>query len=117
MPDRGWPGVPFLVRPKAFIGPGTADDSKSDSSFPDFVKRSLLTPVPGRELPKTEGGGGPAGVKEAADEGGGPAGVVEGWLNTLPPKKEGLRWSGVCRPGVDGGLLDGTANILNPCVA
>lgn len=31
------------------------------------------------ELPNADGGGGPAGVKDPAEEGGGPAGVVEGF--------------------------------------
>jgi len=39
------------------------------------------------ELPKTDDGGGPAGVKEPAEEGGGPAGVVEGFV---APEKNGL---------------------------
>lgn len=50
--------------------------------------------MPGCELPKTEGGGGPEGVNEFAEEGGGPAGVVDGWFARL--LKEGL----VKKPGV-----------------
>lgn len=72
----------------------------------------------GCELPKSDDGGGPAGVKERADEGGGPAGVVEGFgANALlklkpsfPPLFE------PCRPpgGVDGGLEEnGTVNAFD----
>jgi hypothetical protein len=35
--------------------------------------------VPKIELPKTDDGGGPAGVNDLDEEGGGPAGVVEGF--------------------------------------
>ena len=34
-------------------------------------------------LPNIEDGGGPAGVKDLADEGGGPAGVVDGFSARL----------------------------------
>ena len=36
-------------------------------------------PEPSGELPKTEEGGGSAGVNDPTEEGGGPAGVVEGF--------------------------------------
>jgi hypothetical protein len=63
---------------------------------------------PNRELPNTDEGGGPAGVKEPADDGGGPAGVVEG-LDT--PKGNCLAPSLELLSGVDGGLEDsGTWN-------
>ena len=66
-----------------------------------------LFPDPNCELPKTDDGGGPEGVNDAAEEGGGPAGVVEGLA-----EKEffevpfGVFWK-VCNgllagPGVDG---------------
>lgn len=50
------------------------------------------------ELPNDDGGGGPAGVKDPAEEGGGPAGVVEGFA----PKKMLLD----LLSGVAGGLLE-----------
>lgn len=68
---------------------------------------------PNRELPKTDEGGGPAGVNEPADDGGGPAGVVEG-LDA--PKGNCVTLSLELLLGVDGGLEDnGTWNpdILN----
>ncbi len=49
------------------------------------------------ELPKTEDGGGPAGVKEPVEEGGGPAGVVEGFAPKEKPLLDLLS-------GVEGGL-------------
>ena len=58
---------------------------------------------PNRELPNTDGGGGPAGVNEPADDGGGPAGVVEG-LDA--PKENCLAPSLKVLSGVDGGLED-----------
>ena len=66
-------------------------------------------PDPSCELPKTDEGGGPAGVKDLA-EGGGPAGVVEGFV----PKVEKLSSRLPVRfwrlPGVEGGLDEkGTA--------
>jgi len=54
------------------------------------------------ELPKNEDGGGPCGVKEAADEGGGPAGVVEGLFEA--PNEKAL-WLDLLS-GVDGGGLE-----------
>lgn len=48
----------------------------------DFDLNRLL-PEANWELPKMLCGGGPAGVKERAEEGGGPAGVVEGWAVKL----------------------------------
>src|ERR1700694_1295814 len=59
--------------------------------------------VSNRELPKTDEGGGPAGVKEPADDGGGPAGVVEG-LDA--PKEYCLAPAVELLPGVEGGLED-----------
>ena len=59
----------------------------------DFAKSSC-------ELPNDVFGGGPAGVKEPAEDGGGgPAGVVEGFDAKLP-KPRPLRWLS----GVAGGL-------------
>jgi len=55
------------------------------------------------ELPRTDEGGGPAGVKEPADEGRGPAGVVEG-LDA--PKENCPAPFLVRRSGVDGRGLD-----------
>jgi hypothetical protein len=55
---------------------------------------------PSMELPKTEDGGGPAGVYEPAEDGGGPAGVVEGFA---APKRNALP---EFFSGVDGGGLD-----------
>jgi len=51
------------------------------------------------ELPKTDEGGGPAGVNDPADEGGGPAGVVDRFE---APKENFFEASR--RSGVDGGL-------------
>lgn len=42
------------------------------------LELNRVLPEPSWELSKMLGGGGPAGVKERAEEGGGPAGVVEG---------------------------------------
>jgi hypothetical protein len=55
--------------------------------------------IPSIELPRTDDGGGPAGVNDPAEEGGGPAGVVEGFerLNIFLPLLDFLS-------GVDGGL-------------
>jgi hypothetical protein len=53
---------------------------------------------PNMELPKTDEGGGPAGVYEPAEDGGGPAGVVEG---LVAPKANALL---DFLSGVDGGL-------------
>lgn len=59
-----------------------------------------------------DGGGAPAGVKDAADEGGGPAGVVDGWFAMLP-NDSFLFLSGPGPPGVDGGLEEtGTAKAM-----
>ena len=73
----GRAGVPFLV-----LGGRTRSCGKSGGALLDLElagNENLLTPVREFELPNTEEGGGPAGVKEAAEDGGGPAGVVEGW--------------------------------------
>ena len=71
--------------------------------FVSLVKNSV---VPGSscELPNTEGGGGPAGVNDLAEEGGGPAGVVDGLVAKTP--YECLWLSLVCLrlSGVEGGL-------------
>jgi len=58
------------------------------------------------ELPNADGGGGPAGVKDPAEEGGGPAGVVEGFA---PYEKMLLD----LLSGVEGGLEEkGTWNAI-----
>ena len=64
---------------------------ENDRGFMAFVPPSM-------ELPKTEEGGGPAGVYEPAEDGGGPAGVVEGFV---APKEKALV---DFLSGVDGGL-------------
>jgi hypothetical protein len=58
--------------------------------------------VPIIELPRKEGGG-PAGVKDAAEEGGGPAGVVEGFEAPNPKRLLPLL---DLLSGVDGGGLE-----------
>lgn len=97
--------MPFLVREEGPIAFEVVDEPKRESSAGVLPNRSLLTPVPNCELPKIVDGGGPAGVKECVDDGGGPAGVVEACPSRV--EKSGLFWkSGVCPPGVDGGLED-----------
>lgn len=64
---------------------------ENDKGFIAFVPPSM-------ELPKTDEGGGPAGVYEPAEDGGGPAGVVEGFV---VPKENAL--TGFLS-GVDGRL-------------
>jgi hypothetical protein len=63
-----------------------------------FVEKGLF-PEWSWELPNIEEGGGPAGVKDAADEGGGPAGVVVGLV-----AKDSLLFVPNFVPGVEGGL-------------
>ena len=67
-----------------------------------FVNLSLLTPEPNSELPKADGGGGSAGVKDAVEEGGGPAGVVENCLDVSA--NSGRPFAGVAASGVEGRL-------------
>jgi len=72
-------------------------------TWPDGWKAGL--PVLRLELPKTEDGGGPAGVKELEvnEVGGGPAGVVDGLFAPC-----------LCEPGVEGGVEEsGTWNIVD----
>ena len=71
----------------------------------DFELNRLL-PEPSWELPKTLDGGGPAGVKERAEEGGGPAGVVEGWATKPANGFPCLLDVRERESGVDGGLED-----------
>ena len=52
------------------------------------------------ELPNTDDGGRPAGVKELVEDGGGPAGVVERLEALLEDKKPFCSRD----PGVEGGL-------------
>lgn len=59
--------------------------------------RGFIGLGPNIELPKTDEGGGPAGVNEPVDDGGGPAGVVEGFV---APKEK--LWPDLLS-GVDGG--------------
>ncbi len=66
----------------------------NESGFIEFV-------APIIELPRNDEGGGPAGVKEPAEDGGGPAGVVEGFE---APKAKTLLPLFDLRSGVDGGL-------------
>ena len=66
---------------------------ENDKGFIAFVPPSM-------ELPKTDEGGGPAGVYEPAEDGGGPAGVVEGFV--APKEKALLDFFS----GVEGGGLE-----------
>jgi len=66
--------------------------------------------LPNIELPRSDGGGGPAGVKEPDDDGGGPAGVVEGFE---PPKEKGFFPLLDLLSGVDG-RLDEKSGAWNP---
>jgi hypothetical protein len=76
--SRILPGVPFLVRGGSIEEEGWVEVRKACACLLGLlVNFSLLTPEPNCELPKVEGGGGSAGVKDAAEDGGGPAGVVE----------------------------------------
>jgi hypothetical protein len=63
-----------------------------------LVNFNLLIP----ELPNVDGGGGSAGVKDAAEDGGGPAGVVEKWFDIFP--NSGRSLIGVWASGVEGRL-------------
>lgn len=76
-----------------FVGLAGLDDCSRDL----LLKSDF--PVPSCELPKSVGGGAPAGVKDLEDEGGGPAGVVEGLSAKLKDGFEDLSL-----PGVEGGL-------------
>lgn len=64
-------------------------------------ERGFMLVAPKLELPNTEEGGAPAGVKDAAEEGGGPAGVVEGLFEA--PNENALF---DFLSGVDGAGLD-----------
>jgi hypothetical protein len=67
-----------------------------------LVNFNLLTPELICELPNVDGGGGSAGVKDAAEDGGGPAGVVEKWFDIFP--NSGRSLIGVWASGVEGRL-------------
>lgn len=67
-----------------------------------LVNFNLLTPEEICELPNVDGGGGSAGVKDAAEDGGGPAGVVEKWFDIFP--NSGRSLIGVWASGVEGRL-------------
>lgn len=105
---KGLAGVPFLVRDSGKLEEAYEDANMFSTSslsgpslYVDSENRSLL-PERIWELPNTEEGGGPKGVKEGAEDGGGgPAGVVEGLDDRL------------LRSGVEGGLgLYGVVKVM-----